>query len=104
MQKRIHWSKLWALMERTDAKGNPLESVRDFTISPDGILRIEAIRHINEIFDFFPPLPTQEQFLQGGRHFERSFAVIYGRSNIDGSGFRPQGEGTITTWLEAVRT
>ena len=62
------------------------------------------VRFFAEPTDFFPPLPTQEHFLAGGRHFERQFRVEYGLSLPREPWFSKQGEGIITTWLETVRT
>ena len=39
MVKRIHWSKLWELMERTDAKGAPLPFQLKFVKVKTGEIR-----------------------------------------------------------------
>ena len=77
-------------------------SQRNFTINnPNN--STPAVRFLERGTDFFPPRPTQEHFSQGGRHFEQQHKVEFGWHVGNSINMTVQGEGTVSTWLEAVR-
>ena len=79
-----------------------LRTHHNFRITPSNA-GSPLIRFHAEPTDFFPAPPTQQQFSQGGRHHERRFEVEYGIRLSREPWFSKQGDGIVTTWLEAVR-
>ena len=61
-----------------------------------------VFNYLMEPVAFYPPDPTQAQYTAGGRYYERTYEVEYGRRDQRTGEFSKLGEGTITTWLEPI--
>lgn len=51
---------------------------------------------------FYPEDPTEAQYNAGGKYYQRTYNVEYGVVGKRDGSYSKLGEGTITTWLEAV--
>lgn len=60
----------------------------------------EVIKYKHEPVIYYPEAPTLGQYSAGGRYYEKQFEVEYGFSTA--LSYVKQGEGIITTYLEAV--
>ncbi|NCB44091.1 MAG: hypothetical protein EOM59_15955 [Clostridia bacterium] len=57
-------------------------------------------RFVSEPVAFYPPDPTPGQYAAGGRYYEKTYNVEYGRIDFRTGEFEKLSDGTLTVWLE----
>lgn len=76
-----------------------LVTERNFN-NPLPSLSWEVIKYANDPLVYFPEPPTAAQYNSGGRYYEKQFYVEYGFATA--LSYVKQGDGIITTYLQAV--
>lgn len=78
-----------------------LKTQRNFTIT--GTIpnrRYAYIKYKSTPITYYPPTPTQSQYIAGGQYHVKQYEVEYGTVSGGVDTFVKEGDGIVTTWLE----